>query len=150
MSTPLLPTTDEVAQAWLKLAVPGVRVDEELPTVAEHPALRTVGAIRTASIDGGLDRYVPVHLPVVTAECWVAVAGESRRRARNLAGQLGARLVAATFDTELMGVVVDLPGDFRSARVHTVTALTDPELVDNEPSSWARYDVDLELLWTAE
>lgn len=149
MSTPLLPTTDEVAQAWLRLAVSGVRVDEELPTVAEHAALATVGAVRTVTVDGGLDRYVPVHLPVVTAECWVAVVDGSRKRARGLAGQLGARLVAATFDPALMGVVVDLPGDYGSARVHTVTALTDPELVDNEPSSWARYDVDLELLWTA-
>lgn len=149
MSTPLLPTTEVVSQAWLKLVVPAVHVDDELPKLADHPALATVGAIRTSGSGGGPGRDVPMHEPVVTAECWVAVAGSTPRKARNRAGQLAQRLVVATYDPALMGVVLDLPGDFGKARVHTVIALSDPDRIDAE-SGWGRYDVDLQFTWTAE
>lgn len=149
MSTPLLPTTVEVAQAWLRLAAPGVHVDEELPTLKDLPALATLGAIRITPVSGSPNPYVPMRSPVITAECWVAATDSTRKRAWHLAGQLAERLVAASFDRALMGADVDLPGDYRNARVHTATALADPERVEDEESGWARVDVDLELLWTA-
>lgn len=151
MSAPLLPTTSEVGKAWLMLAtVGGVHVDDDLPTLAELPALATVGAIRLTGTGGSPDRYTPMRSPILTAECWVAASDTTRRRAWHLAGQLAERLVASTYDPALMGVVVDLPGDYRSARVHTVTALSDPDRIEDEGSGWVRVDLDLELLWTSQ
>lgn len=147
MSTPLLPTSIEVAQAWFRLVLPGVHVDEELPKLEDHPALATAGAVRITPVGGSPDLYVPMRSPVVTAECWVAATDKTRRRAWHLAGQLAERLVAATYDRALMGVLLDLPGDYRPARVFTASAVSEPDRVEDEDSGWARVDVDIALNW---
>lgn len=148
MSTPLHPITDVVSQAWLQLAAPGVHVDDELPTVQNYPALRTVGAIRTVTIPGGgPEADVPMRHPVVTAECWVAPSEVTAKTTWNRAGQLAGRLVAATYEPALMAVRLELPGEYADVRVHTVIALTEPTRVD-EKSGWARLDLDLLFSWS--
>lgn len=142
-----LPTTRLVADAWLRLAVPGVGVDEELPEADDQ--LRAAGFIRTATVGGGPNRYVPMRQPVVAAECWVP-PNTDRKRSWRIAEQLAERVVQATFDPAFMGVLIDLStvGRYRSARVHDVIALGDPQRDDNDPSDWARFDVDLAFTWT--
>lgn len=153
MTGPLhLPTTRLVADAWLQLAAPGVRADEDLPALDE--ALRTNGFMRTSTVGGGPNQIVPMREPVVGVECWFAppATSTSTKSHWRRAEQLAEQLVDATYDTDLMGVVVDLTqiGSYRSARVHTVTVVGGPTKDEDDESDWARYDVDLLFLWTPE
>lgn len=154
MTGPLyLPTTRLVADAWLQMAVPGVRVGEDLPALDE--ALRTGGFIRTSMVAPGSNPVVPMREPVVGVECWFPPPPSTSTSPKShwrRAEQLGERIWTATFDTDLMGVLVDLSaiGDYRDARVHTVTALGLPQKDEDDESDWARYDLDLLFLWTAE
>lgn len=151
MSAPLhVPSSRLVAASWLKLALPDVRAGTELPTA--DASSRTKGYVRTAVVGGDPGRYVPMRAPVVAAECWLAPRGEDGDASWARAEDLGERLVAASYDRQLQGVVVDLStvGSYGSARVHDVTALTEPQRVENDPSGWARVDVDLLINWTAE
>jgi hypothetical protein len=148
----LAPTTDLVASAWLRLAMPGMGVATTLPKVEETPALRTSGFVRVATIGGSPNRDVPMRAPVVAAECWAApsTAGSSKPP-WNRANGIAEQVMDACYQSALMGVLIDLSsvGDYASARVHTVVALTEPRRIENDPGNFARYDVDLLLSWTA-
>jgi hypothetical protein len=147
----LLPTTRLVAIGWLQLVVPGIGVDKRLPTVADYPALRTDGFLRIAGAGGDPDPYVPMRGPVIQVECWLAppATGEPVSWAR--AQQLAERVLNATYDGTFMRRRIDLSavGNYAPARVHTVTALTEPDDVEEPGSDWARVDLDLLFQWTA-
>jgi hypothetical protein len=145
----LLPNTDLVASAWLRLAVPTIGVATTLPS--DVTPLRTSGFVRVAAVGGSPNRYVPMRAPVVAAECWAAPTATSSKPPWNRANQLAEQIMAATFNPALMGVTVDLSGvgDYAPARVHTVVALAEPGRVENDPSNYARYDVELLLSWSA-
>lgn len=151
MSSPLLPTTRLVATAWLQAAVPGPGVGKKLPEASD--ALRANGFLRVVpGVGGGPDRDVPAYRsPIVQVECWWPPATRSQFDHWTYAEQLAERVVAATGDGALMGLPVDLStvGNYGPARVHDVIALSDPDLVEEDPSDWARYDVDLLINWTA-
>ncbi len=146
----MIPSSDLVAAAWLRLALPGFGVATTLP--ADATPLRTSGFVRLLTVGGTPERDVPMRRPVVAAECWAAPATEASSkppwgRAANLAEQL----VAATYDRSLMDVTIDLSsqGDYSPARVRTVIALSEPRRIENDPANYARFDVDCEFLWTA-
>lgn len=152
----LLPSSLLVAIGWLRLALPGVEVGEDLPdfsteSTASQDALRAVGFVRVSVVGGTPHLEVPRRNPVVSAESWLApqaLTGKaSWARAHNLAG----RIVTATWDPSLMGKVVDLSavGNYASARVDTVNALGEPDEVEEDESDWARVDVELDLSWVA-
>jgi hypothetical protein len=143
-----LPTTELVSQAWLRLAVPGVRVGTELP--AADAALRSDGFIRTSLAGGDPGRFVPMRNPVIGVECWVAPDADSQETAWLQAAQLAERLLAATWDPALQGVVIDLSafGSYIPARVHDVIAISEPDRNESDPTDWARYDLDLAFTWT--
>lgn len=144
---PLRANHDLVAVAWLKLAVPGIGVATSLPAV--DSALRTGGFVRALTVGGSPDLYVPMRAPVVSAECWAAPAVDGSTKVPwGRANALAEAVVAATYNPALMGVELDL-GDYPSARVHTVVALSEPRRIENDPANWARYDVDLLFRWTA-
>lgn len=149
---PYPPFTDLVARGWLRLALPFVDVGDRLPKPS--PALRAVGFIRTVTVGGNVDVDVPLRRPIVTAECWVAPAVEGQGQDYepwNAAGGLAQWVIDATYRRELMGVEVDLTdfGAYRPARVHTVIANPEPRRVEGDPGHFARYDVDLQINWTA-
>jgi hypothetical protein len=144
------PNAELVAAAWLRLALPGIGVATTLP--ADVTPLRTDGFVRIAGVGGSPDRYVPMSHPAVQVECWAAPASEgSSKPPWNRANQLAEKVKQATYDPALMGVRLDLSsvGDYSPARVHTVVALSEPTRVENDPGSFARYDVDLLLSWSA-
>lgn len=149
MTTLLLPTTRLVAVGWLQLALPGVGVGTILPPADDE--LRTVGFVRIAPVGGSPDAYVPMRMPVVQAECWTAPVVSTGKASRSRAEQLANRILAATYDEALQGAVIDLSpvGSFAPARVHTVTAMTEPGEVEGDTTDWSRFDLDIELLWSA-
>lgn len=151
MTALLLPTSRLVAEGWLRLAVPGVGVGSELPEVKDAPELRTAGFVRLPIVGGGPDRYVPSYRqPVASAECWFAPAERTGAPQWSHAEQLAERIVAATADRALMGVLVDLSaiGNYPLARVHSVVALSEPDRVEEDDSDWSRVDIDLGLDWS--
>lgn len=151
MSAPLLlPITRYVAAGWLQLAVPGVSAGTELPGVEDHPAMRTDGFLRIAAAGGSPDEYVPMREPVVQVECWLAPPATGKQVSWARAEQLANRVLAATYDGALMSRLIDLTsvGDYAPARVHTVTALSEPDPVEQNDTDWARFDLDLLFRWT--
>lgn len=148
MTASLLPSTDLVASAWLRLAVPDIGVATTLP--ADVTPLRTSGFVRVQTIGGSPNRDVPMRGPVVAAECWAAPAtAGSSKPPWNRASGIAERIVAAMYDRALMNVLITLPGDYGPARVHTVVALTEPRRIENDPGNFARFDIDLLFGWTA-
>lgn len=149
MSTPLLPTTRLVATGWLQAALPGVGAGREIPEASD--GLRATGFVRVTLVDDGVDPDVPWRSSVVQAECWWPPAPRSEWNHWTRAEQLANRLLNTTYDRALMGLVIDLSliGTYGSARVHTVTALSGPEEVEEDESDWARFDVALDFDWTA-
>lgn len=148
MSTSLLPTTSVVGEAWLALAAPaGVRAGRSLPEATDQ-AFRDSGFVRVTPVGGNVDRDVPFRSPVVAAECWFPPDPRTRAIPWDEAEQLANQLVAATFDPRWQGVLLDLPGEFGPALVHTVIALGDPARVTDDPRDFARFDIDLQINWT--
>lgn len=147
---PYPPTTGLVARAWLALVLPdAVRVGDALP--APDAALRTVGFVRTDTTGGGVDLYVPMNHPIVSAECWVAPPKDGSSLVPwNAAERLAGWVIAATYAPAFMGVVVDLTpfGAYAPARVHTVNALSVPRKGPDDPGNYARFDIDLDITWT--
>lgn len=144
-----LPTSRLVAAGWLQMAVPGVQVGKELPAASDE--LRANGFLRVPVVGGSVDQDVAFYSPVIGVQCWWPPALRSEWNRWTRAEQLAARVVEATFDPALMGVVIDLSGlgDIGRARVHDVTALGIPQEGEDDPSDWGRYDVDLLINWTA-
>lgn len=158
MSALLLPTTTLVAVGWLKMAVPGPAVGTDLPDpddpaqAAAYVAMQTDGFLRIANVGGSPDLYLPMRAPVEQVECWFPPpAGRTAGAARSRAEQLANRVLNATYDPALMGQVIDLStvGSYAPVRVHTVSAFTEPDEVEADKSDWSRFDVDIELLWSA-
>jgi len=147
MTTPLRPTGELVAIAWLKLAVPGIGVATTLPSDAT--ALRTSGFLQARTVGGSPDLYLPMRAPVVAVSCWAAPSTEgSSKPPWNRANSLAERIVAATYDRALMDVTVDVSAsDYTDAHVRTVVALSEPIRVEDDPGNYARYDVDLLVRW---
>ncbi|NUR09332.1 MAG: hypothetical protein HOQ45_20305 [Nocardioidaceae bacterium] len=149
MTTPLLlPITRYVAAGWLQLAVPGVGVDIELPEA--DSTVRQNGFIRTAAAGGSPDVYVPMREPVVQVECWFPPPASGMQASWARAEQLANRVLSATYNGALMGRLIDLStvGNYAPARVHTVTALSEPDAVEEDASDWSRFDVDLLFRWS--
>lgn len=151
MSTPLLPTTDLVAIAWLRLiaGLPAQQIATKLPK--DVTILRTVGFVTTQIVGGNPHPDVPMRQPVVTASCWAAPAAGSEKVPWGRAANLAEPIMAATYDRDLMDAEVDLTGfdpDYLPARVRTVLALTEPVRVEGDPSGFARFDIDLRINWT--
>lgn len=148
------PSSLLVGLGWLRLALPGTSNGTDLP--AADVTTRTAGFVRVSGVVAGSPgRDVPMRVPVLLCECWVAPAEGSQKTPWNRAGDLAERLVAATYDPQLMGRLIELGvllgADFASyapARVQTTTAVSEPERVENDLAAWARVDVDVEMRWT--
>lgn len=142
------PNAELVASAWLRLAVPGIGVATTLPKV--DAAMRTSGFLRVQTVGGTPDTYVPMRAPVVAVEAWAAPATDSSSQPPwGRANTLAERVLAATYNPVLMNVAVDLSsaGDYLPARVRTVVAVSEPRRVTDDPSNFARFDLDLLFTW---
>lgn len=146
MTTPVNPpTSTAVAEAWLRLAVPGVHAGTRLPAVDQ--SFRESGAIRLDAVGGTPDRDVPIRAPVVGVSCWFPPQSNGAAP-WGRAEQLAERLVAATYNPDLQGVRIT--GKYAPARVLAVLALSEPVRIENDPSDFARYDVDLLINWRSD
>jgi hypothetical protein len=147
-AAPYEPTTELVSLAWLRLAVPYVNVDEDLPDA--DATMRSVGFLQTLTVGGTRDRDVPLYRPVTRVSCWVAPPEEGSDVVQwNAVRRLAKWVVDATDNRSLMNKTVPLTafGNYKPARVTTVLALGIPRRVE-DPGHFARLDVDLQINWT--
>lgn len=146
----LIPTTELVAVAWLKLMVPylGNRVATELP---QDNASWSASGFTVVSATGGTPHpELEVARPVVTVDTY-AVSPSGGRPPWNLANQQAEQIKHQAQLRALTGgqaAYVTLPAAYRSARVFGVRALTEPRRVPGDQGNYARYTQDLEVWWT--
>lgn len=144
----LRPTAELVAVAWLKAAVPylGNRVATELPT---DNTTWSASGFTTVGVSGGSPNiYVPLSRPVVSVDTWGA-APNGGRPPWNLAAQQAEQIKrAAQGITSTAPRWVTLPGAYAPVRVLGVIPRSEPRRIPGDVSSYARYQMDLELWWT--
>jgi hypothetical protein len=154
MSAPplvLLPNTDLVAVAWLrrnaKFSERNIGIATTLPS---DRAKLVSGFITTQVVGGSPELELPIRKPVVAVSSWAAPATEgSSKTPWPQAAAISEWIWEMTWDRAHMNVTLSfsLPG-YAQARVFTVEALTEPRRVEDDPSGYARVDVDLLINWT--
>lgn len=152
MSAPVVhpPSARLVGEAWVQLALPDVEVGATIPKASDL-AVQNTGFVRVSVVGGYPGTYLPTRDSVIGAECWLAPRTANGADASwGRAEDLGERLLNATHDRRLWPITVDLSsvGSYAPAKVHTVRALGEPQRVEDDPSGWARVDVDLLITWT--
>lgn len=154
MSAPplvLLPNTDLVGVAWLKRN-PKFSA-KEIGIATSLPADRSKivkGFITTTIVGGSPEIEVPIRRPIISVSSWAAPAtSESQKVPWSQASGIAEWVWEQTFDSAHQNVVLtfSLPG-YAQARVFTAIALTEPRRVEDDPSNYARVDVDLQINWT--
>lgn len=141
------PTSALVAAAWIAQRVPGFTdsmVASRLPR--DISAWAANGFVQVTPIAGTPDVDIDVRRPLVQIDAW-AVAPGSTNPPVGKANVLAERVRIATFDGALYGKVVTLPHDYDDAIVLSAYALTEPTVVDGDPSGYARVTFDLALDW---
>jgi hypothetical protein len=157
MSAPSLlrPNTEIVAVSWAR-RVPGIP-DEGVATRLPSERSKVVDGFVTVLAVGvaGSEIDVPLHRPVVTFSCWAANPNEgSSKIPWPVAARMAEQLWESTFypifeGIKVQGLVLPMYLDgYANARVLTVNAVSEPVRVPDDPSNFARFDVDLELNWT--
>jgi hypothetical protein len=142
----LHPTTELVAVAWLKAAVPylGARVATELPT--DNTSWSASGFTTVGPAGGSPDIYLPVSKPVVSLDCW-GVSPNSGKPPWNLAAQQAEEIRRAALAHASAPQAVSLPAAYRSARVMNVIPRSEPRRIPGDAASYARFQMDLEIWW---
>lgn len=153
---PLRPTAERVAVAWLK-ALSGIP-DNAVATVLPGPddagnyswaASGFVQVVGVVGGDPGLD--VPIRRSVLEISCW-AVNVNRKQPPWGRANALAEELVYAVYgyldSTDPRGPVV-LPDSYGGAMVHTAIVQSEPRRRPADPSNYARYGLELELVWSA-
>lgn len=145
MSTPLYPTSDLVAAAWLRL-VPGLAsgVASSLPSDAATWA--TAGFVQAATVGGTPPVHAPMRRPVVSVDCW-AVNPNSQKAPWGKANSLAELIRGACELNANFGVRLDLGANYSAARVLTAYLLTEPRRVLGDAANYARYSFDLSVNW---
>jgi hypothetical protein len=142
--TTLRATTDLVAVTWLNSLFPTPVAVTTLPK--DTTAWSTTGAIVIATIGGTSNMYVPLRGPVVSLDCW-AVAPNSAKPPWGKANYLAEVVQAACYDHQGTPRTLTLPGQYPQARVLSAYTVQDPRRVTEDPASYARYNLAVQLAW---
>ena len=147
------PTSSRVGRAWLRSVLrTEVGVGRALPSTAtEH--MRTYGFAVAEVVGGSPDIDVPFRRPVIGVACWVAPPTADPSIVQTAAAErLAEWVITAAYDHPAVGVTLDLRalglGSYRPARLHTVIPVSEPREAPDDPSNYARFDIDLLLNWT--
>lgn len=142
------PNSELVAIAWLK-GVPALPTGQVGTTLPADETKYPNGFLQVAGVGGSPKANVPVRRPVVRVSCWMPTSSKPRF---GEAANLAERVIEATFGADGHGqtgrVVFPGPGDYMPARVMSIFPVSEPTRVP-DPAGMARYDVDLELHWSA-
>lgn len=153
ITTPYPPTTSLVAVAWLSQRVAGLSADmvaTKLPR--DVTAWAAVGFVQVTPITGAPDVDLPVRRPLCQVDAWAvaldAAGNVTTKPPIHKANRLAELVRLGTEDQQQYGKLVTLPTDYQSARVLSAYMLTEPSIVPDDPSGYARVTFDLAIDWT--
>lgn len=150
MTIPTLRATPElVAVAWLA-AVVGDIVATTLPKPGSDGALgwADTGFVTLVTAGGASNIYVPLRTPVMGVSCWAANPG-SQKPPWGKASNLAEAIVDATLDHPNVPKALSLPGGYPDVQVKSAYVVGDPRRINDDASSYARYDIPgLVIAWT--
>lgn len=148
MSTPLIPTDELVAVAWIKAALGLTNgVSTNLPDPPWGDTDDTW--LQVMQIGGSAATDVPMMDAAVSVNAFAHTAN-SLKPAWNKANHLLQRLLIATYQTQRPPsnrVEVEMPGDFGEAIVCAVRPLSLPRRIPSDPSQYAVYNMDIGIMW---
>lgn len=139
---PYLPTAALVGVAWMRQRTrlnPG-QVATSLPADQEgwkSSGFVTINALPSRSADIDLPQR---RLSMLTADCW-AIKGQW-----NLANQL-AEIIRQATEAQLHGQQLTVAPDYLDARVQSLYLVTEPRVVRDDPSGFARLTFDVQCDW---
>lgn len=148
MTTPILPTNERVAEAWLA-SLPGLSQDmvgEQLPQ--DQSKWSTSGFVQVTTVGGSPALYVPVAKPVVQLDFW-AVNPSSAKAPWGKANNLAEVVRKACYVLANNEVTLTLAGKFGPARVMSAYFITEPRRIYGDQADHARYSADLQMVWVA-
>lgn len=139
------PNNDLVAVAWAKL-VPGVPSDQVNTTLPDDETTwATSGFVRVTVTGGTPADENALRAPVATFDCW-ANNPSSTKPPWGKANALAEALVAAHYNH--LGGAVTMPSGYGNARVLSTILLSEPRRIPSDPSGFAHFQVDVQILWT--
>lgn len=143
-------TSELITVAWVK-TIAGVAANGMVSTTlpADNSTWAASGFIRVGPAVGGSPQmYVPLRQPVMQIDTY-AINPNSDNPPWDKAGKLAELVFNATYDHSLLGRELITRTGYENARVVSVTALTEPRRLYDDPASRAHYQLDIELRWVA-
>ena len=136
-----------VAVSFIKTmdGVPTSGVATQLPE--DNSSWAASGFIKVGPVVGGTpDLYVPVRNPVVQVQTF-GVNPNTKYPDWGKAENLANRIVEGTWDGSILHKQLTLRTGVNDATVMAAAALTEPARIEDDPSGYAIYTVDLSLTW---
>lgn len=156
LSLPAYATAELVAITWLRANAAAVGLDPQKVAAVlprDTSTWADTGFVQARALPGGQFAAAGTkRMGVVTVDCWWTASngtGSSSSKPQwAKANQLVERIIAATEEpTTGYSSLLDLGPNFTPAVVLSVYPMGEPQRVENDPDSFARYTVDLVVDW---
>lgn len=146
MTTLLHPNNDLVATAWAKMVsgLPSGQIAGTLPE--DNSTWAASGFVEVSTSGGTPTQENALRSPVITYDCWACAPG-SVRPPWGKANALAEAIVAANY-AHLHGPVT-MPAGYGPARVLSTLLIAEPRRVGSDPAGYARFQVDIQIVWLA-
>jgi hypothetical protein len=155
--TALVLNNDLVAMTWLR-GVPAIAaLADPAPVGSELPAnaasWSTTGFYTVLTTGGSPHADFRLRRPVVTVFCWAVKVG-SKKPPWEEAARLAEYVLAACYDETANSAHAALTPviggkTYPTALIKEINALAEPRKIPGDEGGYARYTVDVELLWVA-
>lgn len=146
---PYYPNTELVGLAWLSQRVPEfVGLGNVATTLPLSTAWPNGGFVQARDLVGGAARIdIPQRRPLLQIDCWAVKPGSSKPRWA-LASYLAECVRNATESSSAKySSPVALPADYLPAIVSAAFIVGDIRRIENDPSGYARFSMNLEVDW---
>lgn len=143
-----VPNDEQVIVAWLRQYV-GPDLGDAGIASSLPKDLPADGFVQARLVRAGIAIIdTPRHSPLVSLDFWAPTAGNGARPQWNLAAQLLARTTRAMEnDFQTFGRLLDLGPKYMAARVQAVYKTNEPRRIEDDPSGYARYTLDVIVDW---
>lgn len=115
-------------------------------TLPEDTSKWIDGFAQLQVVGGSPDRDVATKKPLVQVDVYVPSISSSKPQ-WGKAATIAADIVEKLYALQNVGQELSLGAAFKNARVQSAYAASEPRRVNNDPSGYARYTVDVSLSW---
>lgn len=140
-------TTELVTVAFIK-SMTGIltsQVATQLPD--DNSTWSASGFVKCGPVVGGSPMmYVPIRYPVIEINTF-AVNPNTENPNWGKAESLANLIVEGTYDMALTSKALTLKTGYNQAIVNSAVALTEPTRIEGDPSNYARYSFDMQIMW---